>query len=290
MGAGAETFVTRVAKTTGGGFDPMDGRGGPVARQFSVESLGRPCGLPTGVPAQATLTSRRSAMTLEGTSLLDFVADGDILKVQAAQPEAVRGRRNILADGRAGRFGWKAQTATLVEFMGEALRDEIGITNPLQPLDLVHGCGADRDGPEADGVPLTALAAFLNTIDPPQPTAATLSSPGASVFNSIGCAQCHTPAFPGPGKTIRAYTDLLLHDMGPGLADGFEQGAATGSELRTAPLWRVSERAHFLHDGRAATIADAISAHGGQGAAAASAFAALSPSDRQALLDFLAGL
>lgn len=78
--------------------------------------------------------------------------------------------------------------------------------------------------------------------------------------------------------------------MGPGLADGFEQGSATGSEFRTAPLWRVSERAHFLHDGRAGTVADAINAHGGQGAAAAAAFAALSPADRQALLDFLAGL
>src|SRR5579885_1494447 len=170
MGAGAETFVTRVARTHDGQFDPMDGHGGPIARQFSVDSLGQPCGLPTGVPPQATLTSRRSAMSLEGTSLLDFIADGDILKAQAAEPDAVRGRRNILADGRAGRFGWKAQTPTLVEFMGEALRDEIGITNPLEPLDLVHGCGADKDSPEADGVPLTALAAFLNTIDPPQPT------------------------------------------------------------------------------------------------------------------------
>lgn len=290
MGAGAETFVTRVARTHDGQFDSMDGHGGPVARQFSVNSLGGKCGLPTGVPAQATLTSRRSAMTLEGTSLLDFVAEDDILKVQAAQPEAVRGRQNILTDGRAGRFGWKAQTATLVEFMGEAMRDEMGVTNPIRPLDLVHGCGADKDGPEADAVPLTALVAFLNTIDPPQPTDATLNSRGAQVFNSIGCAQCHTPSFSGPGKTIRAYTDLLLHDMGPGLADGFEEGSATGSEFRTTPLWRVSERTHFLHDGRAATVADAISAHGGQGAAAAADFAGLSTSDRQALLDFLAVL
>src|ERR1043166_5034557 len=290
MGAGAETFVTRVAKTTGGRFDSMDGRGGPVARQFSVDGMGRPCGLPTGVPPQATLTSRRSAMSLEGSSLLDFIADADILKAQAAQPEAVRGRQNILADGRAGRFGWKAQTATLVEFMGEALRDEMGVTNPVEPRDLVRGCGADEYTPEADAVPLTSLVAFLNTIDPPQPSAATLNSTGAQVFNSIGCAECHTPAFPGPGRIIRAYTDLLLHDMGPNLADGFEQGSAKGSEFRTAPLWRVSEGAHFLPVGRAATVAGALSAHGGQGAAAASAFIGLRPAVGHALLNFLGGL
>jgi hypothetical protein len=290
MGASPETFVTRVAKTSGGKFDSMDGHGGPIARSFSVDSLGQQCGLPTGVPPQADTTSRRSAMTLAGTSLLDFVSNADILKVQAAEPQSVRGRQSILADGRMGRFGWKAQTATLVEFMGEALRDEMGVTNPVEPRDLVRGCGANDHSPESDAVALTALVAFLNTIDPPAPTSATLNSPGASVFNSIGCAQCHTPALPGPGKTIRAYTDLLLHDMGPALADGFEQASATGSEFRTAPLWRVSARAHFLHDGRANNITDAINAHGGQGAASASAFAALSPSDRQALLDFLAGL
>ena len=97
----------------------------------------------------------------------------------------------------------------------------------------------------------------------------------------------------GPGSsgpvptTIRPYSDLLLHDMGAGLADRFEQGSATGSEFRTMPLWRVSDRAHFLHDGRASNIIDAIRAHGGQATAARAAFDSLSPSDLQALIDFL---
>lgn len=129
--------------------------------------------------------------------------------------------------------------------------------------------------------------AFLNTIDPPLPSSTCLSSTGAALFNSIGCAQCHTPSFPGPGKLIRAYTDLLIHDMGPSLADGFPQQSATGSEFRTAPLWRVSDRAHFLHDGRATTITDAINAHGGQAAASAAVFRALTAVDQQALLEFL---
>jgi hypothetical protein len=299
MGVNDESFVTRVARTSGGSFDPMPGHGGPIARQRSIAEFGRPCGLPTGIPPQATVMSRRSSMTLRGTALIDNIAVSDILAAQAAQPAAVRGRLNVLADGRPGRFGWKAQTATLVEFMGEALRDEIGLTNPLAPRDLVDGCGASITRPEADALPLTALVAFLNTIDPPAPSPATLTSPGAALFGSTGCAACHKPSYRILGSTSNAngailtaflYSDLLLHDMGPGLADGFEQGSATGSEFRTAPLWRVSERQHFLHDGSAPTIFHAIRAHGGQAAGAVAAFNSLSAADQQALLDFLNGI
>lgn len=289
MGVAPDTFVRRVARIEGGIFDPLVGHGGPIARQHSIRELGFPCGLPTGDPPRANAFSNRSAMTLRGTSLIDNIRIGDIDKNRLAQPLAMQGRFNILVDGRAGKFGWKAQTATLVEFMGEAFRDEIGITNPLAPRDLVGGCGASILKPEADAAPLTSLVAFLNTIDPPTPTAACRASSGAAVFAATGCATCHTPSLPGPGNAspVFSYSDLLLHDMGAGLADRFEQGSATGSEFRTAPLWRVSDRAHFLHDGRAHTIADAIRSHGGQAAAAAASFELLSPSDLQALMDFL---
>jgi CxxC motif-containing protein (DUF1111 family) len=199
---------------------------------------------------------------------------------------------NILSDGRVGRFGWKAHSATLVEFMAEAMRDELGVTSPLAPTDLVTGCSTSSK-PEADAVPLTSLVAFLDNIDPPLPTAACLTSAGASVFHNIGCATCHQPDMFGPGNsganptTIHPFTDLLLHDMGLALADGIQQGSATGSEFRTAPLWRVSDRVHFLHDGRAPTTLDAIRAHGGQAAAARALFEALTPSDLQALMGFL---
>ncbi|HWB04477.1 MAG TPA: di-heme oxidoredictase family protein [Verrucomicrobiales bacterium] len=283
MGTSQESFVVRVARIKNGRFDDLGGRGGPIARQFALPG----CDVPTGVPPQANAISRRSAMTLRGTSLLDFVADRQILAVQAAQPAAVRGRQNILADGRPGRFGWKAQTATLVEFIGEAMRDEMAVTNPIAPRDLHNRCGANENSPEADGVPITALVAFLNTIDPPDPGAECLESQGAALFGSIGCAVCHTPSFAGPGRTIRAYTDLLLHNMGTGLADGFEQGSARANEFRTAPLWRVSDRSHFLHDGRAATVLEAIQTHGGQASSAVAAFNALTPAERQAILEFL---
>lgn len=299
MGTDASTFVTRVARIHNGVFDPLLAHGGPIARQQSIVNLGVPCGLPTGVPPQANVTSVRSAPTLRGMALIDDVILSDIQAVQAAEPEALRGRLNVLDDGRIGRFGWKAQTSTLVEFIGQAFRDEIGSTSPLAPKDLVNGCGASILKPEADAVPATSVAAFLNTLDPPIPLAATLSSPGAGLFASVGCAACHNPSYRVLGTTANPsgqiltaflYSDLLLHDMGPGLADGFLQGSSTGSEFRTAPLWRVSDRSHFLHDGRAATILDAILAHGGQAADVVARFQALSTADQQALLAFLNGI
>jgi hypothetical protein len=287
MGGPADTFVTRVGRLSGGMFDPLIGQGGPVARAHSIAELGFPCGLSTGVPPLANVTSRRSAMTLRGTALMDFVQNRDILAAQAAEPAAVRGKVNVLAGGRPGRFGWKAQFATLVEFMGDAFTNEMGVTNPLAPRDEVHGCAADLLRPEIDAVPVQAVTAFMSTIDPAVPAADCLASAGAATFTSLGCAGCHTPSFPGPGRTINLYSDLLVHDMGAGFDDHFVAGSAGGSEWRTAPLWRASERVHFLHDGRAATMSDAIAAHGGQGAAAAAGFAALDATTRQALLDFL---
>ena len=288
MGTTADTFVRRVARLNPAFFNPLSGHGGPVARQRSVTEFGVSCGLPTGDPAQANLFSNRSAMTLRGTSLIDNIRAADIDKVRLAEPLQVRGRFNVLADGRVGKFGWKAHVATLVEFMGEAFRDEMGITNPLAPTDLVSGCEASIPKPEADAVPLTSVVAFLNSIDPPA-SATCRPSAGSIVFDRIGCAQCHTPSLPANGNATPAflYSDLLLHDMGQSLADGFEQGSATGSEFRTAPLWRVSDRSHFLHDGRASSIDAAIRAHDGQAAGARDRFLALSDDDLKALLNFL---
>ncbi len=287
MGATPETFVTRVGRIDNGMFDDLSGHGGPVARANSISSLGFFCNLPTGVPPLANVTSKRSAMTLRGTALIDFVQTNDILTAQAAEPADVRGKLNVLADGRPGKFGWKAQFATLIEFMGDAFTHEMGVTNPLVPDDEVTGCGANFLKPEIDALPLQTVDTFMAALDPAVPDATCTSSAGATSFATVGCAGCHTPSLPGPGRTINVYSDLLVHDMGPGLADQFVAGSASGSEWRTAPLWRLSERVHFLHDGRAASIADAIAAHGGQATAAAAAYAALDPASQQALLAFL---
>jgi CxxC motif-containing protein (DUF1111 family) len=108
------------------------------------------------------------------------------------------------------------------------------------------------------------------------------------VFQNTGCASCHQPSLPGPGGTRAVlYSDLLVHDMGPDLADGLTQGSATGSEFRTMTLVAMAERLRFLHDGRANTLADAILAHGGQASSSKTAFEGLSAADRDALIAFL---
>ncbi len=278
---------SRVAHIEDGVFDPLLGTGGPVARDHSIRELGARCRLPVGPPHQANALSPRHAMTLLGDGKIDDIQLKDIKAVQAAQPEAIRGTLPVLPGGRVGRFGWKADFATLVEFLGDAFRTEMGLTNPLAPRDLVSGCGANDVSPEIDALPVQAVAAFMNTLNPPEPSAGCLASPGAGLFSTTGCAGCHTPSIPSQGRPARLYSDLLLHDMGPGLADGFPEGAASGSQFRTMPLWRASDRARLLHDGRAASIEEAIGQHAGQATAARQAFDALDPTDRQAVLDFL---
>lgn len=290
MALDSDQAVHRVGRTRDdGSMDTLQGHDGPVARAHSVTELGVPCDLPTGVPPEADVVSLRNAMSLRGAGVLDTIALGDVLANMATEPPAVRGRPNVLEDGRMGKFGWKADVATLVEFMGLAFRNEMGLTNPFQPRDEVRGCAANATSPEVDALALQAAAKFLNTLDPPAPAAACTSSNGAAVFQSIGCAGCHTPALPGPGarQMVQVYSDLLLHDMGPGLDDQMRQGSALGNEWRTTPLWKVSERGKFLHDGRAFTLPDAIMSHSGQAQAARDAFVALDSASRQALLDFL---
>lgn len=274
-----------------GTVSDLDGHGGPTARAHSIAELGYDCDYPTGIPPLANLSSLRNAMTLRGNGLMDTIMQGDVVHNMNAEPAAVRGHLNLLPDGRMGKFGWKANVATLVEFMGDAYRNELGITNSMVPKDEIHACGADRDSPEIDGLPLQAQVAFINTLDPvPQvadPGAACRATPGFAVFQAAGCAGCHSPTLPGRAIKIPLYSDLLVHDMGPGLADGLPQGTASGSEFRTMTLWKISERTRFLHDARATSIPDAIAAHGGQAAASATAFQSLSGADQQSLLDFL---
>jgi hypothetical protein len=291
MGTDVNSLVTRFARVVKGVY--RDVYGGPIARVHSIMELGADCNLQTGVPPTANVTSVRSAFTLRGSALIDTILDFEILKNQALEPSNVRGKANVGPDGRVGHFGWKAQQPTLIEFIAEAMKDEMGVTNPLDPLDNIIGCGANLPSLEADAVEATSLVAFLDSVDPPVPTTQCLESAGATVFANIGCADCHTPALPGPGSPTSAeipvhlYSDLLIHNMGPDLDDGIVQGDAGTSEFRTAPLWRVSDRARFLHNGSANSLPEAIEAHGGQAAEAKTAFDALTPADQEALLSFL---
>jgi CxxC motif-containing protein (DUF1111 family) len=179
----------------------------------------------------------------------------------------------------------------------------MGITNPSFPQEnlpqgqpIPSGCNAAA-GLEDDGSAVTAFANFMRFLAPALrlPVTAQVQL-GEKVFSSVGCASCHVPMMMTgdnsvaalSNKQVNLFSDLLLHDVGTG--DGIEQGTAKGNEFRTAPLWGLSRRDRFMHDGRSKTIEDAILRHGGDAQSAVSGFGGLSPSDRDALLAFLGSL
>ena len=264
------------------------------------------------VPTGATVTAGRITTQLFGLGLVDAVPDEELLhlaRIQAVNTPQTAGTANIVLELRSGfmrvgRFGWKAQVPTLFQFSGDAYLNEMGITNPEFPAEncpqgdcasLVYNPvpGLNNDG---DGV--AAFNDFMTLLAPPSRGAISAEVvTGSLVFIRIGCGSCHTPVLatgPNPVKALsqklfHPYSDFLLHDMGS-LGDGIVQGGATGSQMRTAPLWGVRTRAVLLHDGRATTIQDAIAAHDGQGRLARDRFLGLSDTARTALIAFVRSL
>ena len=234
-----------------------------------------------------------------GAGLIEGIPDYVILANQAANAAAkrslgIRGRPNIVLSGNAisgqpnlngndgtiARFGWKAQNKSLLLFSGEAYNVEMGVTNDLfqTERDETRTCNyvpTPNDGTTANA--LTAIeqfALFMRLLGPPIPSptfpgGSRSIANGSQVFNSIGCSQCHTPALTTGrsyiaalnNQTVRLYSDLLVHDMGPGLADNVSQGQAGPREFRTAPLWGLGQRLFFLHDGRTTDLIVAIQQH-----------------------------
>jgi mono/diheme cytochrome c family protein len=294
MGLDGLAVVRRVGRFDGGSFDPLVGAGGPVARDHSVAELGVPCDLAAGPPAAANLISVRNAPALYGLGLIDTIPDA-VIRVGAAAPGG--GRINIIRDAlgneRVGRFGWKADTPTLEQFIAEAFRNELGITNPLAPADLVTA-GADCGGPKAalddDGTVVRAVTAYIAALPPPPSRVGPQHRAGQSLFSTLGCAACHTPALSANGIDIPLYSDLLLHDVGLAMDDRVLQGQATGKDWRTTPLWGLGTRSRFLHDGRATSVTNAILAHDGEAAAATKSFRQLNGDERATLIAFLSAL
>jgi CxxC motif-containing protein (DUF1111 family) len=221
-------------------------------------------------------------------------------------------------DGTVARFGWKAQNKSLLLFSGEAYNVEMGITNELfqTERDERAGCQFARVPNSVTNVeaatPLEAISAiekfafFQRFLAPPTPS---LDTPGGevsiaggkSIFVAIGCALCHTPALRTGRASVAAlrrqevnlYSDLLLHDMGVGLADGIVQGQAGPREFRTAPLWGLGKRIFFLHDGRTSDLLVAIQEHrsfGSEANAVVRNFNVLTERQKQDVLNFLRSL
>src|SRR5882672_10584900 len=238
---------------------------------------------------------------------------------------AITGRMNNNGnDGTIARFGWKAQNQTLLLFSGEAYNVEMGITNELfqQEREQDPNCQFATVPNDVTDTEVTTTPAGLNAIEkfaffqrflaPPTPSpdtpgGATSISNGRNLFVSIGCALCHTPTLTTGNSTAAAlrnqpanlFSDILVHGMGPGLADNILQGGARGDEFRTAPLWGLGQRIFFLHDGRTTDLTKAIQEHKSAGNATFGAseanavidkFNTLSAGQQQDLLNFLRSL
>ena len=221
-------------------------------------------------------------------------------------------------DGTIARFGWKAQNKSLLLFSGEAYNVEMGITNELFQTERDEAASCQfktvpNDVTNLDATtPIQVLSAIENfsnfmrflaapTPSPDTPGGASSIANGRSLFTSTGCALCHTPSFTTSKSTVAAlsmqpvnlFSDLLVHDMGDGLADGVSQGEAGPREFRSAPLWGLGQRIFFLHDGRTADLVRAIREHSSSGSEAngvISNFNNLSETKKQDLLNFLRSL
>ncbi len=307
---------TRFGRIVNGGFDPMTNFGGSLIQDHGIGLVTTSAGSFTFtgevVPLEATVTAQRITTPLFGLGLVDAVPDEELIqlaRLEAATSPSTAGtpsRTSEIRTGltRVGRFGWKAQVPTLHQFSGDAYLNEMGITNPEFPTENCPqgNCSALAFNPfpnlNDDGTGVTEFTNFMTLLaPPPRGTLSLQVVVGSGIFATIGCANCHTPVLVTGSSPVAAlsrkvfqpFSDFLLHDMG-GLGDGIVQGAASGRQMRTAPLWGVRTRSLLLHDGRATSLGDAILAHDGQGQRARDRFLRLSAGERFALLQFLRSL
>jgi len=297
--------------------DPQSGRGGNRNIIFRIPTPVLGAGLIEAIADSAILTNQRAnAAAKQQVGVL-------------GHPNSVQGGtvNRSANDGTITRFGWKAQNKSLLMFAGEAYNVEMGISNQLFPQEreetpACHNGFAtpnDTDNFPPDGFPVVAAAVlsdieafanFMRMLAAPTPAAPTASTQHGSVlFSGIGCGLCHTPvlttgramasgSYVSPSVALsnqqaHLFSDLLVHHMGAGLADGITQGAAGPDEFRTAPLWGAGQRVFFLHDGRTSDLIEAIEAHASSGSEAnqvVQRFQALSAPDQQDLLNFLRSL
>ncbi len=305
--------------------EPVELEGGEIVHlrrpSYAVGDLGY------GPLHPETMLSPRVAQPMIGLGLLEAIDEADLLA--AADPDdadgdGISGRANLVWSAETGqvmpgRFGWKAGKATIADQSAAAFAGDIGISSALEPLP-VGDCterqaacraaptGDGPDGtPEADAAVMDKLVFYSRNLA--VPARRDIDAPevlrGKQLFYESGCIACHTPKHATrrdwpvealAGQLIWPYSDLLLHDMGEGLADDRPEGLATGREWRTQPLWgiglteTVNGHTFFLHDGRARNLAEAILWHGGEAEPSREAFRLMSPEDRADLLAFLESL
>ena len=312
-GGGSDRLETRYGRVTSGVFDPLTQFDGQLLHERGIGTFNGVDFVGEVVPAVANVVARRRTTPLFGLGLVDAVPDETLQAIAQFQRDstpATAGRAIVVTDvfsgqPRVGRFGWKCQIGTVLTFTGNAFLNEMGITTPFFPAENCPGgdcallaANPARTDPNDSTATVMQLADHTTLLAPPPRLALTRGArAGAAVFARIGCADCHVPALQTGPSPIAAldqvvffpYSDFLVHDMGA-LGDGIVQSGVSGREMRTAPLWGARVRTSFLHDGRAASLRDAILAHDGQGRAARDRFAALDDETQDKLLAFLNSL
>jgi CxxC motif-containing protein (DUF1111 family) len=327
LGATLDKYVVKVGDPAGnpdpalgGVLQPVNFSGSPEAT-VSIGSWTETDGLRkpnyTFKGATPAAYSARVSPQLVGMGLMEAIRETDVAAL--ADPndgngDGISGRMRVVTDPvtkelRLGRFGWKAGQAALKHQVAAALRTDIGVMTSVFPTpdcgSAQTNCGSSgQELAETELDNLTAYIALLG-MRPQRDWANANVIKGQELFTSTGCASCHTAKFETTpyhphaelrSQTIHPYTDLLLHDMGAGLADNLPEGDASGAEWRTTPLWSIGLSAgvaggeSYLHDGRARTLTEAILWHGGEGEKAKNAFSALSQVDKDALVAFLKSL
>jgi CxxC motif-containing protein (DUF1111 family) len=329
--------LRRFGRAEAAGFDPLVEFGGPQlqhrsipgypAEEMPTEATGVSAFTPPSVTGLGFLDAVEDATLIALADPNDGDGDGISGRLQLHPPSEVieaaleleaRGSpdpdaRGTLVQGRyIGRFGKKALTVNLLHQTVGAYHQDMGVTSDLIPEDLFNPRAGSRASDEAADpeVPSSTVANvvfYLKTLRAPARRNETDPDivAGERTFDEIGCTGCHVPTLHTGASEIEVldrvefhpYTDLLLHDLGPELDDGYTEGRATTSEWRTPPLWGIGlaesfqgRRGFFLHDGRAGSLREAIDFHGGEGAASRDAFNALSVDDQERLLRFLGSL
>ena len=307
VGGTTGRLETRFGRRENGQFDPLANLGGSLLQDQGIGVVRGGFYRAEQVPREANVVAMRMTTPLFGLGLVDAVPDAELIELARAQQSTrTPGRVHMVKDVhtgemRVGRFGFKSQVATLQNFSGDAYLNEMGITSPDFPDENCPqgDCSKLKHNPLAilndSGSGVVAFADFMTMLAPPPRGPG--NKAGEALFESIGCANCHTPRLATGRSPIAAlnrkafepFSDFLLHDMGS-LGDGIVQGDASGREFRTTPLWGLHTRPAFLHDGRAKTVSAAILGHDGQGRNARDRFAGLSSGETQALLEFLRSL
>jgi len=315
IGGGGIMLETRAGyKDADGNFRGLNKDGDTLMHLFSVPTHNcQPI-----IPDDVTIIARRAPIPLFGAGLVEAIPDETLLALEDPQDrnrDGVSGRAAMITDvatgeRRVGRFGWKAQHATLLAFGADAYRNEMGITNDLFPNESLFGIADEllrRCDPRPDPEDVRERSTGRRGIDNFESFMRFLAPvsrgpldeqtrEGERIFSNIGCAACHVPVLTtGTSanplfhrQAVPLFSDLLLHDIGTG--DGIRQSAGEPDEIRTPALWGLRLRRPLLHDGSAATIEDAIARHRAEADLARRGFDRLTPTDRQRLLAFLRSL